>query len=120
MRYTAVVDRKPVVWLGGARRILRRFPNAARQRAGYELYRTQIGLDPTAWKPLSQIGFGVREIRVRTNGAFRVIYVAQYPEAIYVLHAFEKRSSKARAADLGQARMAMRTLLAMRERKETT
>ena len=53
---------------------------------------------------MAAIGAGVMEIRVHAAGEFRVIYVAKYIEAIYVLHAFEKRSQRTRQGDIQLAR----------------
>ena len=58
-------------------------------------------LDPQDWKPVRSIGAGVREFRVRDeSGAFRVIYLATLPEAIYVLHAFEKKTRQTARGDI--------------------
>lgn len=81
---------KPVVWVGSSRKDVRAFPDDARAQAGYEVYRVQTGLDPTDWKPMSSVGDGVREIRVRRGREHRLIYVAKFAEALYVLHALEK------------------------------
>ena len=86
-----------------ARRDVRAFAKDARGRAGYELYRVQQGLDPTDWKPIPSVGPGVREIRIHTDGEHRVVYVARFDEAIYVLHAFEKKTRKTRRADIDVA-----------------
>ncbi len=83
---------KPLVWSGSALDDLTAFPEDARQRSGYQLYRLQQGLEPIDWKPMQAIGAGVREIRIQTGRSFRVLYVAKFAEAIYVLHAFEKKS----------------------------
>ena len=88
-------------------RTLRRFPDAARREAGYQLDRLQQGLDPTDWKAMPSIGPGVREIRIRNRGQFRVIYVASLPERIVVLHAFRKKTAKTRKSDLDLARQAL-------------
>ena len=74
---------KRVVWLGSSKADLKTFPKAVIARGGYELYLVQCGLEPTDWKPMSAIGPGVREIRVRdSSGAFRVVFLASRPEAI--------------------------------------
>ena len=53
----------------------------------------QAGLEPDNWKPFDDIGAGTKEIRIRdTAGAYRVMYVAKFEEAIYVLHCFQKKS----------------------------
>lgn len=91
---------KPLIWLGSSRRDLRAFPALARRLAGFQLRRVQQGLDPDDWKPMQTIGPGVREIRIHVAGARRVFYLATRAEAIYVLHAFEKKTYKTSAHDL--------------------
>ena len=60
------------------------------------------------------IGLGVAEIRVHVGGEFRVIYVAKHIEAVYVLHAFEKRTQRTRQGDIELARARLRTLAGTR------
>ncbi len=82
-----------------------RFPAAARNRAGHELFMVQVGREPDDWKPMSTVGVGAKEIRVRTpDGAYRVIYVARFASAIYVLHAFQKKTHKTALLDIRLAR----------------
>jgi phage-related protein len=103
---------KPVVFRGNSLERLRRFPASARQDAGYQLEQVQRGEMPDDFKPMSNIGPGVQEIRVRdAGGAFRVIYVARFEEAIYVLHAFQKKTQKTAPLDIELARQRYRGLL---------
>lgn len=95
---------KPIEFRGSALADLRAFPEAARRDAGYQLDRVQRGRDPDDWKPMKDIGPGVREIRVRAaDGAFRVVYVAKFAEAIFVLHCFQKKSQKTSREDVDLA-----------------
>jgi phage-related protein len=82
---------------------LSRFPSEAKRAAGFELWQVQNGLEPSDWKPMNDVGIGVREIRIRVDGAWRVIYVAKFAEAVYVLHAFSKKTQRTRQADLDLA-----------------
>jgi phage-related protein len=93
---------------------VRACPKAARQRAGYELYQVQCGLEPSDWKAMVAIGPGVREIRVHTKVEHRVVYIAKFAEAVYVLHAFEKRTGRTRPADVELARRRLAAVLAAR------
>jgi phage-related protein len=103
---------KPIEFLGSSRRSLAAFPDDARRTAGFQLDRVQRGLEPSDWKPLASIGPGVMEIRVReSNGAFRVICVARFEDAVYVLHAFQKKSRKTAKLDIELARTRYRELL---------
>jgi phage-related protein len=100
--------REPVAFLGDSFAQLREFPAGARRKAGYQLYRVQCGLEPDDWKPMRAIAQGVCEIRVRhTGGAFRVIYFAMVADAVYVLHAFQKktRATSKRDSNLAAERM---------------
>ena len=101
-------DRKLLSWVGSSRRDLRAFPRAARRRAGEQLLRVQLGLPLLDSKPMPAIGAGVTEIRVHVAGDYRVVYVATYIEAVYVLHAFEKRSQRTRQGDIELARSRFR------------
>lgn len=95
---------KPVIFLGDALDVIRAFPDGARQATGFQLERVQRGLLPHDWKPMPTVGSGVREIRIRgSSGAYRVIFTAVMAEAIYVLHAFQKKSEKTSKADLDLA-----------------
>jgi phage-related protein len=105
---------KALVWMGSSVEEVRAFPRDARQRAGYELYQVQCGLDPSDWKPMGAMGVGVREIRIHTKGEHRVIYIAKFAEAVYVLHAFEKRSRRTRPADIELAHRRLAAVLAAR------
>jgi phage-related protein len=102
---------KPVAFLGDSLDQLRAFPERARREAGYQLERVQRGLDPDYWKPMNNIGVGVREIRVRdASGAYRVIYIATFRDAIYVLHAFTKKAQRTPSRDLDLATMRLKDL----------
>jgi phage-related protein len=87
---------KPVDFLGDSLRRIRAFPEGARRQAGYQLERVQRGLDPDDWKPMKTIGEGVRD----ASGAFRVVYVATFADAVYVLHAFAKKARRTPKRDL--------------------
>ena len=102
---------KPVTFLGDSLDAIRVFPLTARREVGFQLDRVQRGLLPENWKPLKTVGPGVKEIRVRDEaGAFRVLYVASFPEALYVLHAFQKKTQRMAKGDLEVARMRFRSL----------
>jgi phage-related protein len=95
---------KKLVLMGSSREDLRAFPREARREMGYQLENVQEGVDPDDWKPMSTVGSGVREIRVREpSGAFRCIYLATRPEGIYVLHCFQKKMQKTGRQDLDLA-----------------
>lgn len=103
---------KQISWRGSSYEDLRAFPTDARRDAGYQLDKVQRGLEPNDWKPMATIGPGVREIRIReANGAFRVIYVANIGDSIYVLHAFPKKAQKTSAKDLNLAKARFKAIV---------
>jgi phage-related protein len=98
------MEMKPVLFIGSSRDDLREFPAEVRKALGDELLRVQSGLAPVDFKPMKDVGKGAYEIRVHLDGAWRVIYVARFADAIYVLHAFEKKTRKTSQNDLELAR----------------
>lgn len=106
---------KPVVFVGDSLRRLREFPDAARQDAGYQIDKLQRGQQPDDFKPMPAIGRGVEEIRIwDESGTYRVIYTARLRDAIYVLHAFQKKTQTTSARDIEIARQ--RLAQAMKDR----
>jgi len=95
---------KPIIFLGDSLDRLRDFPDDARAEAGHQLHQVQTGYDPDDWKPMKTIGAGVREIRIRDgSGAFRIIYLANFADAIVVMHAFQKKAQATSHKDLALA-----------------
>lgn len=94
------------MWLlGDSLKCLRDFPEDARQDAGYQLDKVQHGEQPDDFKPMPSIGKGVEEIRVRDDsGVYRVIYTARFADAVYVLHAFQKKTQATAQRDIDLAR----------------
>jgi len=91
-------------FVGDSLERIRDFPFGARKQAGVQLHMVQQGLDPDDWKPMASVGQGVREIRIRDEaGAFRVLYVANIEDAVYVLHAFRKKTQQTAKRDLDLA-----------------
>jgi len=106
---------KAVIWMGSSKEDLIAFPGEARRDAGYQLERVQRGNVPEDWKPMSDIGPGVREIRIReSSGAFRVIYLATRPEGIYVLHCFQKKTQQTSRQDLALAKTRFKAVVAVK------
>lgn len=100
---------KPVAFLGDSLSRLKDFPDDARVEAGFQLSEVQHGRDPADWKPMKTVGVGVREIRVReASAAYRVIYLANLPDRVLVLHAFEKKTQKTPQRDIDLAARRLR------------
>lgn len=105
-------DMKPILFCGNALDDLRAFPLSAKREAGFQLDQVQRGLEPDDWKPMKTIGSGVREIRIRdAAGAFRVVYVAKFEQAVYVLHCFQKKTEKTSKPDIDLATERYRELV---------
>ncbi|MBU0653704.1 MAG: type II toxin-antitoxin system RelE/ParE family toxin [Gammaproteobacteria bacterium] len=103
---------KKLEWIGTSYKDLCSFPEDAKDTAGYQLHLLQIGEQPIDWKPMGTVGNGVQEIRIKeATGAFRIIYVAKFEEAVYVLHAFQKKTQKTAQPDIELARERFKTMI---------
>jgi phage-related protein len=94
------MDDKRIVWIGSSRDDLRRFPKEVQRKAGYQLRLVQQGKEPDDFKPMPSVGPGAYEIRVQLGDAYRVFYVVKFEEAVYVLHAFQKKTQKTARRDI--------------------
>ncbi|MDZ7856063.1 type II toxin-antitoxin system RelE/ParE family toxin [Sphaerotilus sp.] len=109
---------KVLRFLGDSLKCVREFPMGARQDAGRQLDLVQRGSQPNDCKPMPSIGRGVEEIRVwDDHGTFRVIYTARLADAVYVLHAFQKKTQATSKRDIDTAKARYHQL--MRERDAT-
>lgn len=91
---------KALKFVGSSLDDLTDFPLEARRESGFELWQVQRGLTPSDFKPMPAVGAGTFEIRVHVLGEWRVIYVAKFKDAVYVLHAFHKKTQKTRKEDI--------------------
>ena len=91
------MNEKPIDWRGSSLDNIKDdaiFTVNARREAGHQLSQVQAGLEPDRWKPFDEVGAGTREIIVNLDdGWFRVMYVAKFAEAVYVLHCFKKKTN---------------------------
>jgi phage-related protein len=79
----------------------------------------QAGLEPGDWKPFDDVGAGTREIRIRdASGIYRVMYVAKFEEAIYVLHCFQKKTPVTSKQDKSIAAVRYRAIVNARKEKK--
>jgi phage-related protein len=107
---------KPIRFLGDSLKCLREFPEDAKHDAGYQLDKVQRGGQPDDFKPMPSIGRGVEEIRIwDDSGTYRVIYTARVADAVYVLHAFQKKTQATSQRDIEIAKARFGQL--MRDRK---
>lgn len=108
---------KPIVWLGDSLGRLRAATAEIRSDAGYQLDLVQRGETPTDFKPMPGVGSGVTEIRVHGKTEFRVLYVARFEEAVYVLHCFVKKTEATRRADFRLGKQRYADMLELRRSK---
>jgi phage-related protein len=101
---------KPLRFLGASLEDLSAFPATARREAGYELWQVQLGLMPSDFKAMATVGAGCYEIRIHERGEWRILYVAKFADAIYVLHAFQKKTQETPATDIAIARRRYRQI----------
>jgi phage-related protein len=106
-----VVAQKDIIWLGSSKEDLLTFPREVVHEAGFQLGSVQLGLEPNDWKPFNQVGSGTKEIRIRDkNGIYRILYVAKFEEAIYVLHCFQKKTEATSQLDINIAKARYRAI----------
>lgn len=103
---------KDIIFAGYSLDEIRNFPQEVKREAGYELDKVQKGMEPTNWKSMPSVGSGVTEIRIKDiSGIYRVMYVAKFEEAIYVLHAFQKKTQKTTQQDINITKQALKQIL---------
>jgi phage-related protein len=103
--------RRQLCWVGSSLEDVRGFSAKVRRIIGFELDAVQRGMEPADWKPMTSVGLGVREIRIHVAGEHRVLYLTRFDEAVYVLHAFEKKSQRTAKKDLALAEARYRLAL---------
>ncbi len=108
---------KKVIWQSDSLTQLRKMPGQVKADMGVELMRVQSGEDPLDWKPMPSVGAGVREIRVQYRGQYRLMYVAKFDEAVYVLSVFRKKTQRTPKAEIDKAKDRLREVI--QSRKQT-
>lgn len=106
---------KNLIWKGSTLGNVHNYPKEIRREIGFELHNVQHNLLPSDWKPMPSIGKGVREIRIHSKSEYRVMYIASFEDAVYVLHAFVKKTQKTAKNDLAIARQRYQEILNWRE-----
>jgi len=103
---------KPIEFRGSSLDDFRTFPRNVMREAGYQLDKVQHGLPPDDAKSMPSIGTGVTELRVWDEaGTFRVVYVAKFADAVYVLHCFQKKTQQTAKKDIDLASKRFKELL---------
>jgi phage-related protein len=115
------MDKKPdkqLLFVGDSRDEIRAFPDQVRIDAGHALRQVQQGLLPSDWKTFDSAGAGAMEIRLRDkDGWYRVIYVSKFEEAVYVLHAFQKKTNQTSQSDSDLAERAYKAVVRQRVKR---
>lgn len=88
-------NRKPLTWIGSSKKDLLDFPKEVQRTMGYAINLAQQGKKDEDTKPFKGYGgCSVLEIvKEDVSGTFRTIYTVKFEEAIYILHAFQKKST---------------------------
>ncbi|WP_058973408.1 type II toxin-antitoxin system RelE/ParE family toxin [Type-D symbiont of Plautia stali] len=95
------MDEKDVDWRGTSLDDIKKFPTEVKKDLGFELHKIQNGHNPTHFKAVNRWGAGVIEIKIKgDDGEYRVVYVAKFAEAVYVLHAFQKKTQQTSPKDV--------------------
>ena len=115
------MEEKPIDWRGSSLADLKNdpvFTIDARREAGHQLSQVQAGLEADRWKPFDEVGTGTKEIIINLDdGWFRVMYVAKFPEAVYVLHCFKKKTNTTSRQDKEIAIVRYKAVVNMRIQK---
>ncbi len=105
---------KGIIWLGPTHQTVKEYPVNVRREIGYNLDRVQRGMDPCDWKPMVGVGNGVKEIRIHEENEYRILYVAKFEEAVYVLHCFVKKTQETAKREIDVAKKRYSEILNIR------
>ena len=106
---------KPIYWIGSSKDDICNFSEEARKKLGFQLRAIQKGEEPSDFKSMPTIGKGTKEIRIWTGDAYRIFYVARFAEAIYVLHAFQKKTQQTSQKDIELGKQRYQQMMKFRE-----
>jgi phage-related protein len=110
---------KEIRWEGSSFADLLKFSAPVRKEAGFQLGKVQAGQEPFDWKSFDDVGPGTKEIRIRdAAGIYRVLYVAKFDDAIYVLHCFQKKTEATAKHDKDIAETRYRAVIQNRKVKK--
>jgi phage-related protein len=112
---------KEITWVASSYEVIREYPIDARRQIGFNLDKIQKGLEPSDWKVMTGVGHGVKEIRIHLGTEYRILYVAKFPEAVYVLHSFVKKTQQTSKKDIDIGKKRYNEMLEIRRSlNETT
>lgn len=103
---------RPLLWVASSKRDYREFPPRVQDTLGFELFLAQTGQHPPSAKPLKGFGSGVVELIEDSDGnTYRAIYTVRFRDAVYVLHAFKKKSKRGIATPKSDIDLVKRRLI---------
>ena len=112
---------RPLQWVGSSKDDLKSFPDDVQDRIGFALYLAQIGRKHRDARPLTGLGPGVLEVvSAFDTNTWRTVYAVRFREAVYVLHAFQKKSRKGIATPKAEIDLVKRRLRAAAEHDRAT
>jgi phage-related protein len=93
---------RPLLWIASSKRDYRKFPDRVQHTLGFELFLAQTGQHPPSAKPLKGFSSGTVELVEDFDGnTYRAVYTVHFSDAVYVLHAFKKKSKRSIKTPLG-------------------
>jgi phage-related protein len=102
---------RPLLWIASSKRDYRKFPPPVQDDLGFELFLAQTGQHPPSAKPLKGLGSGVVELVEDFDGdTYRAVYTVRFGDAVYVLHAFKKKSKRGNKTPQGDIDLVRRRL----------
>ncbi len=112
---------RPLVWVGSSKDDLKEFPDDVQDHIGFALYQAQVGAKHRDAKPLASLGSGVLEVvsNFDTN-TYRAVYTVRLRDAVYVLHAFQKKSKRGIATPKAEFDLVRRRLKAAEQHHAAT
>ena len=111
---------RPLEWVGSSKADLKAFPDEVQDHIGFALYQAQIGLKHRDAKPLTGLGSGVLEVVSDFDkSTFRAVYTVRFRDAVYVLHAFQKKSKRGIATPKAEIDLVKRRLRAAEQHYAT-
>jgi phage-related protein len=111
---------KKITYVGSVQKEIFSFPEKARQRlmTALTMVSAEVDLSPKDFKYMPAVGAGCYELRVRLNNQYRILYVAKFQEAVYVLHAFIKKTEQTSKADIELGEKRYRAMINYRGEKK--
>jgi len=111
---------KKIIYVGSVQKDIETFPTKARQRitTALTIISAELELSPKEFKYMPTVGTGCYELRLKIDRQYRVFYVAKFHEAIYILHAFVKKTQQTSKADITLGAARYKALLNHRKEKK--